>query len=331
MPRTRRQTAQNPSPLPSPVPSEQEPEPTARSSSIASSDDAHTSPSRSPSPDRVSKQVKNARQPNWRAWQDRALIEEALSLKPFLESKGAPIQEAWDTLADTMHRHTAQNGGTSIDRTGAACRARFKVIMDAHKRNEARSLQDTGTNEDVNEHIMRLTTIAALIKDHEDEKERKAASAKSRTSAETKAALELRDAAMKGTVKRDTLTDIAELPGSTVRERQGQRRKRARSPSMNDSEKENMDGDCGDQRPRKVRRSVNSILRDSLEQRAKSDNIALEAARARDETRQVQLVDRLDRMTEGITALTELTRQKMEQDREQNDTMKIILGAVLKK
>lgn len=80
----------------------------------------------------MSKQVKNARRPHWQPWQDRFLAEEALAHKPFLEPKGAPIQVVWDALAAKMLEDSAKKG-TAIDRTGAACRARFKVIMDGHQ------------------------------------------------------------------------------------------------------------------------------------------------------------------------------------------------------
>lgn len=72
-----------------------------------------------------------------------------------------------------------------------------------------------------------LTDIAALLRDQANEKEKKSNAAKARISAETAAALEVRDAAMRGIVRRNALTDISEFEGSTVRERQGQRRKYA--------------------------------------------------------------------------------------------------------
>jgi hypothetical protein len=126
------------------------------------------SPSPSPSPE--SKQVRNARNPKWAPWQDRFLAAEALKHRPFLEARGAPIQAAWDSLATSMGEDSAREG-TVITRTGSACRARFKVLMDAFdvcgvslslfvlllinglQKDEARSLQKTGTNKEVNDHI----------------------------------------------------------------------------------------------------------------------------------------------------------------------------------
>ncbi|KAJ3534441.1 hypothetical protein NMY22_g6925 [Coprinellus aureogranulatus] len=117
-----------------------------------------------------------------------------------------------------------------------------------------------------------------------------------------------------------------QLEGSTIREQQGQRRKRPRSTSVEDeSEKENR---C------KVRRKIkgnNAALREVLEERKELEKQRIEQARARDSQRQSELVDRLDRMTDGIAALTEITRQKMEQDREQQGLMKMLVEAVLKK
>lgn len=45
-----------------------------------------------------------------------------------------------------------------------------------------------------------------------------------RITAEEQAGAQMRDAAMQGLVRRGTLSDISQLPGSTIREKQGQRR-----------------------------------------------------------------------------------------------------------
>jgi hypothetical protein len=68
-------------------------------------------------------------------------------------------------------------------------------------------------------------TDVSLLEEWKIEKEKKLSDVETRTSVESKAALELRDAAMKGVVKRQGLTDISQLDGSTLREKQGQRRK----------------------------------------------------------------------------------------------------------
>lgn len=90
-----------------------------------------TSASSTPAPV-VTKQTRNARQPNWKAWQDRFLIAETLELQPFKETRGAPIRQAWDRLASRME-HDSTKKGQAIVRTGPACRARFRLLMDAHQ------------------------------------------------------------------------------------------------------------------------------------------------------------------------------------------------------
>jgi len=61
---------------------------------------------------------------------------------------------------------------------------------------------------------------------HESAKEQKSNEAKARMTVEMQAALELHEAAMKGTVRRNLLTDISKLDGSTLREQQGQHREK---------------------------------------------------------------------------------------------------------
>ena len=109
---------------PSTRPQTPSPHPSTRTPSPAST----LSPESSPE----SKQARNARSTHWKAWQDRFLAAEALKHRPFLEARGKPIKAAWNRLAEEMRVDSGEKGVT-IDRTGAACRARFKVIIDGHK------------------------------------------------------------------------------------------------------------------------------------------------------------------------------------------------------
>jgi hypothetical protein len=56
------------------------------------------------------------------------------------------------------------------------------------------------------------------------QKDEKSAASRKKADVETGAALELRDAAMKGLVHREALTDVAQLKGVSVHEKQGQRK-----------------------------------------------------------------------------------------------------------
>jgi hypothetical protein len=82
-------------------------------------------------PEGTPRQVKNARNARWQPWQDRFLALEAIKHRPFLEARKNATQEAWDRMAEEMCRDSSQKG-TVIDCTGSACRARFKLIIEAH-------------------------------------------------------------------------------------------------------------------------------------------------------------------------------------------------------
>ncbi|KZV95582.1 hypothetical protein EXIGLDRAFT_766142 [Exidia glandulosa HHB12029] len=105
-------------------------------------------------------------------------------------------------------------------------------------RNDAKASRKTGANEEADELTHLLTDINMLIKDNAD---RKATTAQGRAKAtmERQAGAELRDAAMRGIVDRESLVDVSTLPGATAREKSGQRKKRRRSPSSSDDDKEN--------------------------------------------------------------------------------------------
>ncbi|KIJ31727.1 hypothetical protein M422DRAFT_266624 [Sphaerobolus stellatus SS14] len=170
------------------------------------------------------KQSRNAKSPCWQAWQDQYLASEVLKHCPFLEPQNA-TQEAWDRLSDELHTDSKKVGHTSeIRRTGAACHAQFYKILDAHRKQETFSLQATGTNEQMDEHVQVLTDLLALVDEAESNHIERSRKAKKKTNIENTAALELRNAAMNHLVDSHQLTDITQLEGATVREKQGQRK-----------------------------------------------------------------------------------------------------------
>jgi regulator of RNase E activity RraB len=69
-----------------------------------------------------------------------------------------------------------------------------------------------------------LTQVVELVHAHELEKNEKSAAAQKEDGVNVTAASELYDAAMKSLVCRDTLTDVAQLEGASVHEKQGQRK-----------------------------------------------------------------------------------------------------------
>lgn len=62
-----------------------------------------------------------------------------------------------------------------------------------------------------------------LVNSHAADKGEKSTGAKAKARDEQKAALELREASMKGIVKCQDLTDVSLFRGATLREKQGQR------------------------------------------------------------------------------------------------------------
>ncbi|KAJ7041322.1 hypothetical protein C8F04DRAFT_1230408 [Mycena alexandri] len=258
-------------------------------------------------------QSQNACSPPWLPWHDRALIMEAEKHRPFNAARGDASKNAWDTLAVELLKSSTLNGAL-INRTGAACRARFQKLVKAHKADETRSLQKTGTDEEVNEHIELLTQVVELIQAHELEKDERSTASRRKADVETKAALELRDAAMKGLVRRDHLTDVAQLAGASVREKQGQRNhKRKHDETTSDSDKENMSD--ADEKPKR-KRGRNQLL-EIVQKRNTADSKRLDKARQLDEKRyaetqqlqnraialQENLVAGMGQLTEGIGAL----------------------------
>ncbi|KIJ51636.1 hypothetical protein M422DRAFT_243937 [Sphaerobolus stellatus SS14] len=258
-----------------------------------------------------SKQVKNARSPPWLPWQDRFLAAEVLKHQPFLATH-RDTQQAWKNLAQELENDSKKKG-TAICRTGPACSARFKKILAAHKQDETRSLQKTGTNEEVDEHVRVMTDLVALIDGHMAAKEHVSMGVKAKASKEQKAALELRDAAMKGMRPRNTLSDIAQLDGAMTHEKQSQRkRKRAQTADSAESDKENSV-------PSVAKRSRNQItLASVLQQREEEDTKHLEEACARDERRHEQLVNGFERLTRGLATLTDTIQYSMRRDSEAN-------------
>lgn len=105
-------------------------------------------------------------------------------------------------------------------------------------------MQATGTDEEVDEHVQvnpsrflseyrflillckkTMTEAVQLIDDLQLQGEKASESAKLKLEKERQAGLEMRRAAMQNMVRREELTDVADLETATVRERQAQRKR----------------------------------------------------------------------------------------------------------
>ncbi|KAK6996171.1 hypothetical protein R3P38DRAFT_2800193 [Favolaschia claudopus] len=97
------------------------------------------------------KQSQKARSPRWLPWEDRYLAQQAEKLRLFAQ-RGDERRKAWDGLAVDLLKASTING-KPINRTGPACRARLEKLLDAQRREQTRSLQLTGTNQEVDDHL----------------------------------------------------------------------------------------------------------------------------------------------------------------------------------
>ncbi|KIJ47651.1 hypothetical protein M422DRAFT_248662 [Sphaerobolus stellatus SS14] len=127
-------------------------------------------------------------------------------------------QQAWKNLAQELENDSKKKG-TAIFRTGPTCSARSKKILVTHKQDETHSLQKTGTNEEVDEHVRVMTDLVALIDGYMAAKEQ---------------------VSMGGMWPRNTLSNIAQLDGATTHEKQSQhKRKRAQTSDSAESDQDN--------------------------------------------------------------------------------------------
>lgn len=108
------------------------------------------------------------------------------------------------------------------------------------QKNETRSLQSTGTNEEVNHHIevrnidfqlnqhklmftnQRLTSLVSLLDDVSNARAAKTKEKQRKVSLEDEASWQLREASMKGLVRGETLVDVSTLLSVSIREKQAQ-------------------------------------------------------------------------------------------------------------
>ncbi|KAJ7589238.1 hypothetical protein C8J56DRAFT_888833 [Mycena floridula] len=134
---------------------------------------------------------------------------------PFEQARGDFTRHAWGHVSVDLVTASTRNGGPPMNRTGEACQARFKAILNKHKKDQTRSAQKTGTFEEVDAHIQSqvMDQLQALHEAKDIEKDRKSSAAKKKDNVKKQAALEIRDAAMKGVVSREALTDMADIDG----------------------------------------------------------------------------------------------------------------------
>jgi hypothetical protein len=192
----------------------------------------------------------------WQPWQDRALTTAALELRTWEAAHGS-TDAMWNKVSEALNT----TSGGKIDRSGNACKERFRKVLKAHRvsellsfssllmliilqNNNTRSLQKTGTNEEVDLQVKvrviywhskrrPLTTLAQNLDEISsllEGQERIATQAtdvlKKKVATEEEAGRQMRDAAMSGMKRREEMIDVGELESATPREKGGQRREK---------------------------------------------------------------------------------------------------------
>ncbi|CAK5282988.1 unnamed protein product [Mycena citricolor] len=248
----------------------------------------------------------------WLPFQDQYLAQAVDERRPFLEPK-QNLKEAWNETAAVLEKNSRAEGPQSaVVCTGSACRTRFNKIMGHHKveqRDETRSLQKTGAVEDISKHLKLMTELRALLNDEARVPTApKTFKAKKKADLERQAGLEMRDAAMMGLVDTSTLTDVTQLEGSSVCEKQGQQ-KRNRDP-LGDTTNQNEDEQTETSvRPKKRRRGANA-MNDALAKKGETLDKTFEDARKQGANQHAQIIEGQERIVESqdkvAVALNEL-------------------------
>ncbi|KAJ7303754.1 hypothetical protein DFH08DRAFT_976786 [Mycena albidolilacea] len=165
-------------------------------------------------------QAQNACAPVWQPWQDRLLIVQVNADHLFLMPRCSRMA-AWNGTADVLAVSSVQQGQNSyFICSGEACKAHFNYLKKKYKADQARSLQKTGMDEEVNE-FMELLGDCCLLLDSETASS--SHTMQKKIDLEAQAGIELRDVSMRGLVCGDRLVDVASLASAITQERQGQR------------------------------------------------------------------------------------------------------------
>ncbi|KAJ7873061.1 hypothetical protein B0H14DRAFT_3438498 [Mycena olivaceomarginata] len=249
----------------------------------------------------------NARSPLWQAWQDRLLIAQTDRDRPF----SAPRRErskAWDAMANNLAIAAAQQGSELV-RSGEACKARVSYLRKKYKSDQARLLQKTGTDEEIDAHMELLGQLCELIDVQGGAKD---GAAKKKLNLETEAGLAARDAMMKGLVKSAELVDLALLPDASIRERQGQHGTKRKAASADDKENRSSSRNAANKR----RKKQETALQDILNRRLHDDKAALETYANQERERHTEQVGLLGELVTSIRGLNnQITRMRGEQEK----------------
>ncbi|TDL14162.1 hypothetical protein BD410DRAFT_846289 [Rickenella mellea] len=229
----------------------------------------------------------------------RALIARVLALGTHRPVYGQTAQ-AWDELATAVQQIT----DGKVSKSGKSCQERFKKLVAAHRREESRSLQKTGTNEEVTEHIKNLTDIVTYLDDRKLEDTQCTESGKKKQDEEIKAGEEMRRSAMHRMIKREDLTaDLGALEGASTRERSGQRQESKKRKVLGDSSVVNTISDDDEEdssAARKRPRTVKTDLRLILNARRNEEMAALEATRARSDAQHREQLGAINELGSSI-------------------------------
>ncbi|KAF8461015.1 hypothetical protein BDZ91DRAFT_737724 [Kalaharituber pfeilii] len=98
------------------------------------------------------------RGPEWKPWEDRALVKEIMACEVLLCAKGRTV-EKWEEVSAGM----MQNSGST--RSGRSCKSRFQKLLTELRAQNLRSLQKKATNEEISsflDDMEKLNRLAEL-------------------------------------------------------------------------------------------------------------------------------------------------------------------------
>lgn len=97
----------------------------------------------------------------WQAWEDRAIAKQAQASQPWDTSKHeGGVDAGWDAVAVAI-----SSANEAFVRSGSSCQARFKKLLEMHKRQETRDHQKTGEAGEIDEHVQVMTDLYELLHD----------------------------------------------------------------------------------------------------------------------------------------------------------------------
>ncbi|KAF8453712.1 hypothetical protein BDZ91DRAFT_786702 [Kalaharituber pfeilii] len=102
----------------------------------------------------ISESKQRLRGQNWQSWEDRALVKEVTGVNPLTCEKGKTM-EKWEIVSANLKK-------VGCIRTAKAIKDRFYKLLAEHRKNNLKSLQKTGTNEEISNFLYEMENLSSL-------------------------------------------------------------------------------------------------------------------------------------------------------------------------